>query len=437
MGQNDAAQQYHAAAPASAQQEVQPTLDLPPEKTTVLNSAPQIRAAADQCVKCGLCLPHCPTYRQSSNEGESPRGRIALIQALADAQLEATPGTVEHLDSCLGCLNCESACPAKVDYSGLLDAGRQMIAAQTGSARLSLLVRSMATRRWQRYWQGLLRFYQSSGLRWVAQRVGFLGIHQLARLDAMLPPAAHTSNALHTKAPKDASAPVVHLFSGCTGTLFDQQTLADSRRLITALGYRIELLDSSLCCGALHAHGGDTHTATALQQRWHQAVANAHTVLGIATGCSAHLRRQSPAERSDLKIQDLIQWLAGALNQAHFRPLHQRWALHLPCSLRNDLKASALLEQALARIPALELIPFGPPSGCCGAAGRHLLDRPAQADALLQPYLGDLANQEIEGVLSPNIGCSLHLRQGLTLSGHKLPVRHPVGLLADQLVTDG
>ena len=403
----------------------------------MLNSATQIRAAADQCVKCGLCLPHCPTYRQSSNEGESPRGRIALIQALAEQQLDATPGTVEHLDSCLGCLNCESVCPAKVDYSGLIDAGRQLTADKTGAVRVSALARSMAHPRWQRCWLSLLWVYRTSGLRWLAQRLRFLGSHRLARLDAMLPPAPVASAAISNTSPDDSAAPLVHLFSGCTGSLFDQQTLADSRQLISALGYRVKMLDSSLCCGALHAHGGDTHTARSLRQRWHQATADAQTVLGVATGCSAHLQRQPPAGRPDLKVQDLSQWLIGALAQARFRPLRQRWALHLPCSLRNDLKASASLKQALARIPELELIPLGPPSGCCGAAGRHLLDRPAQADALLQPYLEELANQNLEGVLSPNIGCSLHLRQGLRLGGRSLAVRHPVGLLADQLIADG
>lgn len=403
----------------------------------MLSAAHQIRAAADQCVKCGLCLPHCPTYRLSSNEGESPRGRIALIQALAETQLEATPGTVEHLDSCLGCLNCESVCPAKVDYSGLIDAGRQITAEKTGTARVSALARSMTHPHWQRCWQGLLWVYRTSGLRWLAQGLRFLGSHRLARLDAMLPPPAAGKAALRVTPPKGSAGPVVHLFSGCTGSLFDQQTLADSRRLITGLGYRVEMLDPSLCCGALHAHGGDSHTARALHQRWDQATADAQTVLGIATGCSAHLQRQPPPGRPDLDMRDLSQWLIGALEQARFHPLQQRWALHLPCSLRNDLKASASLKQALSRIPELELIPVGPPSGCCGAAGRHLLDRPAQADALLQPYLNDLASQNIDGVLSPNVGCSLHLRQGLTLSGRPVAVRHPVGLLADQLLTDG
>lgn len=403
----------------------------------MLNSADQIRASADQCVKCGLCLPHCPTYRQSNNEGESPRGRIALIQALAEQQLDATPGTVEHLDSCLGCLNCESVCPAKVDYSGLIDAGRQLTADKTGAVRVSALARSMAHPRWQRCWQSLLWVYRTSGLQWLAQRVGFLGIRRLARLDAMLPPSSGRGSTTSASTPKNPAAPEVHMFSGCTGTLFDQQTIADSQRLISGLGYRVNMLDPTLCCGALHAHGGASRTAETLHNRWHQAAANAQTILGIATGCSAHLQRQSSNGQTSPNIQDLSQWLASALGQARFRPLPQRWALHLPCSLRNDLKASALLEQALARIPALELIPFGPQSGCCGAAGRHLLDRPAQADALLQPYLDELANQNLEGVLSPNVGCSLHLRQGLSLAGRKLAVRHPVGLLADQLLTDG
>ena len=421
----------------SAQYTHFPNLDHSANMPTVLNSATQTRTAADQCVKCGLCLPHCPTYRLSGNEGESPRGRIALIQALAEDQLEASPGTVEHLDSCLGCLNCEAVCPAKVNYSGLIDAGRQMTTEKTGTARISALARSMAHPYWRRWWKGLLGVYRSCGLQWLARRVHFLGMHRLARLDAMLPPSTANKPALRSTPLQDSTAPVIHLFSGCTGSLFDQQTLTDSHRLITGLGYRVEMLDPSLCCGALHAHGGDPKTASTLQQRWHEATANVQTVLGIATGCSAQLQRQPPEERTDLEISDLSQWLIGALTQAQFHPLRQRWALHLPCSLRNDLKASAALEQALCRIPELELIPFGPPSGCCGAAGRHLLDRPAQADALLQPYLDDLATQQIDGVLSPNVGCSLHLRQGLTLSGRPLTVRPPIGLLADQLVTTG
>ncbi|AXQ30614.1 (Fe-S)-binding protein [Solimonas sp. K1W22B-7] len=404
-------------------------------------AAPFPIADADLCVKCGLCLPHCPTYGLTQHEGDSPRGRIALMQGLALGSIPLTPKMELHLDGCLGCRSCESVCPAKVPYGRLIDAGRAALNTQhPARTRLPRLIGAVLTRRELRRAAGLaLWLYQASGLQGLLQRWRLLGHGRLARLDSLLPPMAalpFSARGAGADGPADAA-----LFTGCVSDLADGDTLAAAQRLLQRLGLRVAVPADQGCCGALHQHAGLTEEARACMQRNAAAFDGYAAVLGTASGCSATLldapdllgQAQGGALRA--RVQDihaylLRRWPAGLQPQ----PLRARVAIHEPCTQRNVTGGGDAVRALLRLIPGIELMELDRRQACCGAAGSHFITHAEDADRLLQPKLEASRALQPDYIVSSNIGCSLHLAAGLRRAGLKGPeVLHPLALLDRQL----
>ena len=391
----------------------------------------QLLADADLCVKCGLCLPHCPTYGLSQHEGDSPRGRIALLQGLAGGRLALTEKTEAHLDGCLSCRACESVCPAHVPYGRLLDRGRALMAqqrpARTRAARVigAFFVRPLL----RSPLFVLLWLYQHSGAQHLLRRCHLLGRGALARLESLLP-RVYWPRRLQG-AP--SNGPSVSLFTGCTGEALDRPALEAARDLLQKFGYSVNVPPAQVCCGALHQHAGLTATAQKLAAGNCDAFNDTAPVLGIASGCTAQLRDYEGSDFSS-RVDDVLGFLdrRGDLQRATFKPLPATVALHLPCTLRNVVKAVPALRAALARIPELTVVDLDPSHRCCGAAGSHFITHAADADALLAPKLSAAQKMKPDFVLSANIGCSMHLAGGLRRADLTVPVLHPVQLLARQ-----
>lgn len=391
----------------------------------------QLLDDADLCVKCGLCLPHCPTYGLSQHEGDSPRGRIALLQGLAGGRIPLTAKTETHLDGCLSCRACESVCPAHVPYGRLLDHGRTLLAqqrpARTRGARIlgAFFIRPVL----RAPLFAALWLYQVSGVQFLLRRFRPLGRGALARLESLLPPV-HWPRRLQN-AP--GNGPSVSLFTGCTGTALDRPALEAARELLQKLGYSVNVPATQACCGALHQHSGLTDTAQKLAACNRTAFSDNAPVLGVASGCTAQLREYDARDFS-ARVDDVIGFLEsrGDLQRATFKPLPITVGLHLPCTLRNVVKGAPALRAALARIPQLTVVDLDPTQRCCGAAGSHFITNATEADALLAPKLVAVEKLKPDIVLSANIGCSMHLAGGLRRDGVTVPVLHPVQLLAQQ-----
>jgi len=231
----------------------------------------------------------------------------------------------------------------------------------------------------------------------------------------------------------------VALFTGCVGDIVERAVLHDALRLLRAAGVNAAIPTSQGCCGALYQHGGLPERASACATRNADAFAGCDTVLPLATGCGAALRdlsRQAHGSAAALapKVRDLCTALAEALDAQppRFGNLPKRIGIHIACTQVNVFAGSGSIRQLLARIPGVELIDLAPESGCCGAAGTAFISQPAQADALRAPKLAAAAGVDI--IVSANIGCSLHLLAGLRQqSDRKIPVLHPVSLLAQAL----
>jgi glycolate oxidase iron-sulfur subunit len=398
---------------------------MPLEKSPVSMASGRIVELADQCVQCGLCLPVCPTYALDRNEAESPRGRIAIAAALARGQVNPSATLREHLDHCLGCLNCEKVCPANVQYGELLFETRALLGPAPRRPRqlLNLIKRPVLVRGlrqvggWLAFprWKNWLARQLPSGSPW---RAALLVMPSAA---PAAPVRARSSN--HAK-------PTLALFPGCVASVDDAQAQQAAVTLLQAAGFDVSVLPA-FCCGAMDLHGGATKAAERAAQHVRQAwAANGATQLICVTpGCLGTLRHALPG----VSVVDPLELLATHAEQLRFRPLAQRVALHLPCTQINVARSDGALLQLLRRVPELEVMSLPRPPYCCGAAGSHLLEFPARAAQLRDDTLRQAVTLKPQQLLSSNIGCRLHLAAGMDGEALHWPHQHPLTLLAQQL----
>jgi len=394
-------------------------------------------AAADLCVKCGLCLPHCPTYQQHRQEADSPRGRIMLMQGLASGRIVTSSSLERHLDACLGCRACEKVCPATVPYGELIDAGRALLAEQQPARlRFSRTISAvLAQHSLRRLIAASLWLYAACGLQHLVRRFRLLGRGRLARLESTFPAIARL------RAPR---APVlaaprgtVGVFIGCIGDIAERAVAEDLASLLADCGYASDYVPAQSCCGAIDQHAGGLAQAERMAAGNVTAFGSSRDpILPLATGCAATLRdyprlAAEGGKAFAARVDDPLAFLLRHGDALRFKATPLKVAIHEPCTQRNVIREGEALRQLLARIPGLDVVELDAGSGCCGAAGSHFISAPEAADALLAPKLAAAARLAPDLILSSNIGCSLHLAAGLRRAGGISPaVMHPLSLLA-------
>jgi glycolate oxidase iron-sulfur subunit len=399
----------------------------------------RIAALADQCVKCGLCQPQCPTYHVARQEAESPRGRIALAKALAQGALDAAgvASATRHLDQCLACMRCERVCPSQVRYGELIvaarelqrEAGQPLSGADQGFSSWLKRPRLLAIALRIANLPPLRQCIQSVALRGVWQR---LGLERAVRELPRLPPRP----ALRRLAPRAESRGRVGLFLGCVAASADRDVHAAARYLLGALGYQVIEPQGQGCCGALALHGGDVAGAHALSELTRRAFVHAgvDTVLVSASGCFGTLRDLTFGDRT-VRVREIHEFLAADahLAQLAFRPLPQRVALHTPCTQANVARADGAIRTLLQRIPQMDIAVLPDMPGCCGAAGDYFLRHADVADALRAEKLDQVAALMPQVLVTSNVGCRIFLDNGLRQRAAAMRVLHPIVLLAQQL----
>jgi len=409
-------------------------IPMPDASTARAATDPQLARLTDQCVMCGLCVPHCPTYHLDAIEAESPRGRIALARALTLGTLAATPKMLDHLDHCLGCLSCQKVCPSQVDYDEILVRTRAALAdAPRANEALPGFVGRTLRDPVRATLLARLASFTHAG-QWLP-RFAHLLPRRWRRLAQALP--ARPRSARFTTAP--AAAPRrgrIGLFRGCVASVYDRDTLAAAQHLLEAIGYEVFLAASTTCCGALERHHGAVTAAaqTAAATRAAFEAAGIDTVLVAASGCHGDLRDQV-FNSSTIHVVDVHAFLAAdpAFAALRFRALPQRAALHLPCTQINVVGAVKEIHSVLARIPELTLLALPAQPRCCGAAGSYFLEQPEFADRLRDEKLDQAAALAPDLLLTTNIGCRIHLGNGLRDRAQPLRTLHPLVLLAEQL----
>lgn len=401
-------------------------------------------AEADRCVLCGLCLPHCPTYRLTQDENESPRGRISLMRAMASGELTAAGRLATHLSRCLGCRACERACPSGVRYGQLLEAGRHLLReTNPGSVwsrlRAAVAFGMLTGQRRLRLAGMLLRLYQRSGMAHLLRRSGVLHWLNLERQEALLPelPATQT---WQTRYPAHGTQRGrVALFLGCLARELDADTISAAIRALTRLGYAVVIPPDQGCCGALHREAGASEHARSLAAQNRRAFAqiDAEAVLTLVSGCGAVLAGvgADPDAGLTVRVQDINQFLSEVpLGETlSLAPLASHVAVQDPCSLRNVLRTEQGVYRLLARIPELRLSPLPENHLCCGGAGSYALREPQLSERLRGAKLAVIDGIRPDVLVSANLGCALHLRAGLRASGSAIEVLHPITLFERQL----
>jgi glycolate oxidase iron-sulfur subunit len=381
---------------------------------------PGLRALADECVMCGLCLPHCPTFRLRGLEQFSPRGRIALAREL-DSAAARDGSTRDSLESCLQCRACEDVCPAQVRYGEIIESARTRIR-QANATPVTTGERAA------RHPAISAAVLATAGR--IARAFPRATMHLGRRARWLLRAGPAVANR------PQARASIV-LFSGCLARSFDSEAQHALLGVARAAGLDLRPLPAQGCCGAIARHVGAAADADALgnHNRAQWRAAGTHEIVALDSGCIDVLRR---AAADSLCVTEGCRWLLG--QQAHWsgrlHSLPARIGLFAPCSHRHVVGDADAAHRLLSLLPAIEIIPITTGFGCCGAAGPHLLAHPDQADALAQPIVDAIAGMDISAIATTNVGCALHLQERLVLRGITLPVRHPVAFLADRMPPD-
>jgi glycolate oxidase iron-sulfur subunit len=365
---------------------------------------------------CGLCLPHCPTYQISQNEAESPRGRISLIKAFSEGNLTSSDSLQTHLQSCTGCMKCQQVCPAKVPYQDIIDSGRNLYRPKLKFS--SQLLQKTAITLLTNQWGHQLLSFISIILKPLPAPLRFV------RLLKLITQGSVSKNSL------DEKQPSITVLPGCTGSLFDQQTLTSITAVLEKLEIRADVPKALMCCGALAQHSGLLNKAQQqVKTISHFLSSNkVNQFISFASGCGRQFNQHFPDQH-----YDILTWLSSStkFKQLTFSPTTQRVLVHTPCTLeKND--HSALFE-LLALIPGIQLLEFNDDISCCGAGGMQLMTPEESNRTLLSAKIDSIRAIQPDIIVSSNIGCSLSLQLGLQSAGLDISVIHPVTLLAKQL----
>jgi glycolate oxidase iron-sulfur subunit len=412
-----------------------------------------------QCMHCGMCLPTCPTYVETKRERNSPRGRISLMRAVADGDLPVGRELAEEMYYCLGCLACQTACPAGVDYAQLFETARAEIE-RSGTARhperdfwrwLTLNVLFMHPRLLRLVGWGL-RLWQKCGLDRLMRRVRFFGLLP-AKLRALEPQTPRMADAFSDSliAPVESTAAPglkptyrVGLLTGCVQDLAFPDINRDTADVLLANGCEVVTPRAQACCGSLHAHNGELELARELARRQIDSfdLDELDAVITNAGGCGSHLKQYghllqddplyaARARQWDHKLRDIHEWLA----QTGIRPPQpacpwpaQEVTYHESCHLCHGQKITRQPRQVLKAVPGLVLKELPESNWCCGSAGIYNITQPEQSAKLLQRKTAHIQATGAACVATANPGCHLQLANGLRSTG--IQVSQPVTLLA-------
>ena len=412
-----------------------------------------------QCMHCGLCLPTCPTYDETRMERNSPRGRIALMRGIVEGQLGVTPAFGEEMYFCLGCLACETACPAGVRYGELFENARADVeAAGVLSGGKRNLVRALTLRwvftrpRLLRFVGRLLYFYQASGAQAFVRRMKLTRLlpKTLRELEPLTPRVLpRFSDALIEPVEKPAAA--THragMLTGCVQDLTFSDVNRDTVDVLLANGCEVVTPRAQFCCGSLHAHNGELELAKAMARRNIDAMERAagsldelDVIVTNAAGCGSHLknyghllqedqRYAARAARWSAKVRDIHEWLAITGWRQPTAGTSVSVTYHEACHLCHGQKITRQPRAILESIPGLQLTELPESTWCCGSAGVYNITQPEMSQKLLRRKLKNLATTGATVVASANPGCTVQLQAGLREAGSQVRVAHPISLLA-------
>lgn len=393
------------------------------------------------CVHCGLCLEACPTYVELGTEMDSPRGRIQLMRGLQEGTVTPTAEVVRHLDLCLGCRACETACPAGVHYGELIEGTRAWLETR---AR-----RPWKDRLWRRALTRILP--QRALLEGLVAPLRMLERFRLLNLVRRLVPSAALLPRLEAAADVPPVVPArgeararVALLAGCVAPVLFPGTQRATVEVLSRNGCTVDTPPGQGCCGALALHAGDVEAARAAARRNLEVFVEGYdAILTNAAGCGAMLKEYGAlladdpvhaetARRFSARVRDVLEFLAERPLAAPMRPLpRHRVTYHDACHLAHGQGVRQAPRQLLQQIPGVEFVELSDADTCCGSAGSYNLTEPAMAARLGERKAAAVLATGAEVVAAANPGCVMQIQAHLARQGRTVRVCHPIDLLAE------
>jgi glycolate oxidase iron-sulfur subunit len=411
-------------------------------------------ALYNQCVRCGLCLPTCPTYMETLTETSGPRGRISLMKAVAEGQLDVlSPGFVHQMSECLDCRACAAVCPSGVQYGVLVESARARIEEARSPKRsfVSRLGRWFAIRALfgnlalMRFFASLLRFYQRSGLQRLVRATGILRLLRLTETEAFAPrissryfvPRDQRFEATNGRA-------TVMLHAGCVMHVAFAEVNEATVRVLRRNGCTVVVPSGQGCCGAIAVHAGEPAFSEELAKRniaaFEQSGADYYII--NAAGCGSALKEYGEllsgdprwsdrAERFSSRVRDVLEFLDHIGIDPRLGTLEVAVTYQEPCHLAHAQRITAAPRRLLAKIPGLRLVEMNESSVCCGSAGIYNLTEPVMSRRLRDRKVENAMETHAGVVATANPGCAMQVSAGLSQAGSDIKVRHIVELLDD------
>lgn len=425
-------------------------LPLDEEQVPTLLTTDSFQDMLQQCIHCGLCLQACPTYSVFGTETDSPRGRIDLMRAAAQGRISLDGAFEQHIDLCLGCRACETACPSGVKYGALVETARTVLEQEATPGPDERFIRWLSLKQLLphlgrlRWMARLLRIYQWSGLPRLVRGLNLLH-GPLRVMEGMLPP-------LHTRF-RDYSKPapalgekrgVVAFFYGCIQEAFLSPVNEATIRVLQRNGYEVIFPQQQTCCGAAAQHMGDRAQAVFQARRnidaFLEAGEQVAAIINNAGGCGAalkeypHLLEHDPdyaakARRFAAKVMDISEFLADNLHNPPQGAVPGRVVYSDSCHLRHAQGVVRQPRELLRQIPGLELVELERPERCCGSAGVYNLVQWESGQAILEEKMQDIERSGADTIVATNTGCYLQLVYGAQQSARHPRVVHLVELL--------
>jgi glycolate oxidase iron-sulfur subunit len=396
------------------------------------------------CVHCGLCTSACPTYLELGTEADSPRGRIYLMRSVTDGRLELDDSVRRHLDLCLDCRACETACPSGVQYGKLIEPFRiQMGKSRPATPTLNFLQRFLlfqvtpyAQRMRLALWPA--RLLQRCGVDSLLERSGLLRLlpKSLRELHAMLPRLGPRAGRLPETLPAEGKRRArVALFTGCAADAFFPHTNRATARILQKNGCEVWTPPDQVCCGALHYHAAQERPALDFARRniehFSRRLEETDAIIVNAAGCGAMMKEYShimsggqAATRFAGRVRDLSEFLIelGPVPPTH--SLNLRAAYQDACHLCHAQQIRKQPRQLLEMIPGLKLVPIAESEICCGAAGSYNLTEPEMSERLGRRKTANIVASDVEAVFSGNVGCLLQMGRYLRRERPGLWIAH-------------
>ncbi|MGP4073947.1 (Fe-S)-binding protein [Piscibacillus sp. B03] len=392
------------------------------------------------CMRCGFCLPACPTYVETKNEVHSPRGRIALMKAVRDGEIESYEEVEESLNVCLGCRACEPACPAGVNYGQLLEESRAIFNEQKNhsikekAVRKTVFTHLFPNQKRMEQATSLLGFYQRSGLQKTTRKLGFMKLlpKHMQQMERALPKVTKSKNVEAIFKAESGTKATVAMFKGCLMDTMFKETNQSTIKLLNKAGCDVVIPDTQSCCGALHGHSGEQQGAVQLAKQNVEAFESIDCdfIITNAGGCGAflhdydHLLKGDPAWATRAKhfVEKIVDFSTiltrlNLIETHNFKLPTQTVTYQDSCHLRNVMRVYKEPRELIQAVEGVNYVEMQQADSCCGSAGIYNITQPEMSMQILDGKMEKIDQTHAQTIVTSNPGCLIQIKLGIEREG--------------------